>query len=177
MLFGAINGEAFLWGFAEAAPRPRLSLLALGVTSSPPRRPKSAWRAQPCISRSASPTIICRSNFSLQFPLWNILYRSCIHGRPCGSEKDQVGRTHEVSPTTWDTADARVESQHVTTRRDGRNSPLPLTTTTEGPRHSTTTARTMNVSIFRANPPTLALCSRIALHPKVLFRLADSLGV
>ena len=95
VLFGAINGEAFLWGFAKAAPRPRLRLLALGVTSSPPRRPKSAWRAQPCISRSASPTIICRSNFSLQFPLWNIPYRSRIYGWPWESQKDQVFLYHD----------------------------------------------------------------------------------
>ena len=35
MLFGAIGGEAFLWGLAEAALYPRPRLLALGVTSFP----------------------------------------------------------------------------------------------------------------------------------------------
>ena len=53
VLHGPIEGEAFLCGFAEAAPRRRLRLLALGVTSLPPRRPKSAreciisWPALP----------------------------------------------------------------------------------------------------------------------------------
>ena len=45
LLFGATVGEAILWEFAEAAPRPQLRLPALGVTPSPPRRPKLAWRA------------------------------------------------------------------------------------------------------------------------------------
>ena len=53
VLHGPIEGEAFPCGFAEAAPRQRLRLLALGVTSLPPRRPKSArgciisWPASP----------------------------------------------------------------------------------------------------------------------------------
>ena len=43
LLFGATVGEAILWEFAEAAPRPQLRLPALGVTPSPPRRPKLAF--------------------------------------------------------------------------------------------------------------------------------------
>ena len=43
--------------------------------------------ARLCISSSALPTIISRSNFSLLFPLWNILSRSRLHGWACGSEK------------------------------------------------------------------------------------------
>ena len=50
VLFGVTEGEDFLWGFAKAAARLQLRLLALGVTPLPPRRPKSAWRAHNCAS-------------------------------------------------------------------------------------------------------------------------------
>ena len=48
--------------------------------------------ARLCISRSAPPTIICRSNFSLRSLLWNVLlgHTYVIHVWRCGSEKDLV---------------------------------------------------------------------------------------
>ena len=80
-------------------------------------------------------------------------------------EMKEDERIHEVSLTAWNTADARVWSQHVTKRvKTGASRATtsakarPLTTTTEGPRHSTTTATDEDLKIARKIPLTLASC-------------------